>query len=218
VQILIPTKTGPRSWILTDEAGYKTASLSATTVSVLVVRSVSMYLSHNSPGKNLKKRLEDFERRAGSSSVPASQRPVHLSTSDSVATIHASSTTGLTPSPISSSVHQYCAPAELAQQDVIPSLPFKVAACSQNDTPARSQDHHYPSHIPHLMETHRTHIMLHIRNRPSTLTYCLPWILQHIRSTNDGRTRRTPMALQESVSLRERNQLVQHGLRFASQL
>jgi hypothetical protein len=120
--MLTITKTGPRHQVLPNEEGYKTVSLSATTVSVLLVRSVSMYPSHNSIGKKLKKRLEDLERRVGSSSASTSQQSAHLLTSDSVATIHKSSTSGLEPSSTSIPVNQYRGSRRSAQQDMIPFL------------------------------------------------------------------------------------------------
>jgi hypothetical protein len=91
-----------------------------------------MYASHNSIGKKLKKRIEDLERRVGSSSASTSQQSIHLSTSDSVATIHKSSTSGLEPSSTNSPVNQYRASRRSAQQDMIPFL---------EDSSTRSERH-----------------------------------------------------------------------------
>ena len=66
---------------LPSAAGYRTVSLSVTTVSP---RDASYYrIARNSllipsPGKKLKKRLEDLERRAASSSASPEQKPAEL--------------------------------------------------------------------------------------------------------------------------------------------
>jgi hypothetical protein len=75
-----PTRTGLRSRISLSAGEYRTVSLSATTV-----RSRDCSYSHRSEahtdfvsGKKLKKRLEDLERRAASSSASPEQRPAEL--------------------------------------------------------------------------------------------------------------------------------------------
>lgn len=116
----IPTKTGPRFQILPNAEGYKTGSLNATTVSVDIdrVRFQNDIHPNNLLGKKLKKRLEDLERRAGSSSASPEQRPVELSRSDSVTSISASVSR---PRSTSSQLRRDQTPEVLAQQYVLPS-------------------------------------------------------------------------------------------------
>ncbi|KAM0702482.1 hypothetical protein Q7P35_009910 [Cladosporium inversicolor] len=71
--------------------------------------------------KKLKKRLEDLERRAGSSSESPEQRPVELSRSDSVSSMHASSTNGSRPRSTSSQLRRDHTPDVMAQTYVLPS-------------------------------------------------------------------------------------------------
>jgi hypothetical protein len=72
-----PTRTGPRSQTSLSVDAFRTALLSATTVSIL-----ASYLPDPSTdslvGKKLKKRLEDLERRAASSSASPEQKPAEL--------------------------------------------------------------------------------------------------------------------------------------------
>jgi hypothetical protein len=76
--------------------------------------------THSLAGKKLKKRLEDLERRAGSSSASPEQRPVELSRSDSVASMHASSTTASRPRSTSSQLRRDHTPDVMAQTYVLP--------------------------------------------------------------------------------------------------
>lgn len=71
--VRIQTRIGPRLRILLSEGGFKTASLRETTVCMIrsVVYAVHMSLT-TTKGKKLKKRLEDLERRAASSSASPS--------------------------------------------------------------------------------------------------------------------------------------------------
>jgi hypothetical protein len=72
-------------------------------------------------GKKLKKRLEDLERRAGSSSASPEQRPVELSRSDSVSSMHASSSNGSRQRSTSSQLRRDHTPDVMAQTYVLPS-------------------------------------------------------------------------------------------------
>jgi hypothetical protein len=75
----IRTRTGPRFPTLPNDEEYKTVSLSATIVRTAITscRRAGLTLS---TGKKLKKRLEDLERRAGSSSASPEQRHEELAT------------------------------------------------------------------------------------------------------------------------------------------
>lgn len=69
--VRIQTRIGPRSRILLSEGEFRTASLRETTV--CMIQSVSApHITNNHQGKKLKKRLEDLERRAASSSASPS--------------------------------------------------------------------------------------------------------------------------------------------------
>lgn len=71
VPVRIQTRIGPRSQILPSEGEFRTASLRETTV--CMIQSVSTpQITNNHQGKKLKKRLEDLERRAASSSASPS--------------------------------------------------------------------------------------------------------------------------------------------------
>jgi hypothetical protein len=159
-------KTGPRYQISPNAEGYKTALLNATTVSTHLALSDTTQSSHSSLGKKLKKRLEDLERRAGSSSASPEQRPVELSRSDSVASMHASSSNGSRPRSTSSQLRRDHTPDVMAQTYVLPSSedrgmfsqqytrqlstsppPFSYASMSGNEANANyatySQPHAY---------------------------------------------------------------------------
>jgi hypothetical protein len=111
-------KIGPRSQILPNAEGYKTGSLNATTVSIIERVRFKPRHTNNLLGKKLKKRLEDLERRAGSSSASPEQRPVELSRSDSVTSISASASRQRS---TSSQHRRDHTPEVLAQQYVLPS-------------------------------------------------------------------------------------------------
>lgn len=71
VPVQIQTRIGPRLQILLNEGEFRTASLRETTV--CEIQSVSTpHITNNPQGKKLKKRLEDLERRAASSSASPS--------------------------------------------------------------------------------------------------------------------------------------------------
>lgn len=69
-------RTGPRFRISRNGDGYRTESHSATIVRVN--DHLYLLLSNRITGKKLKKRLEDLERRAGSSSASPEQQPAEL--------------------------------------------------------------------------------------------------------------------------------------------
>lgn len=71
-------KIGPRSPTLRNEEEFKIASLNGITVSIDLYFDRAITVSNSFVGKKLKKRLEDLERRAGSSSASPEQRHEEL--------------------------------------------------------------------------------------------------------------------------------------------
>lgn len=71
--------------------------------------------------KKLKKRLEDLERRAGSSSASPEQQPVELARSDSAMSTRVGSSNASRPRSTSSQLRRDQTPEVLAQQYVLPS-------------------------------------------------------------------------------------------------
>ena len=80
VQAPTPTRIGPRyrTW-LSDDA-YRTASLSAITVCIANISADPDLNTDSLSGKKIKRRLEDLERRAGSSSASPEQQHAELAT------------------------------------------------------------------------------------------------------------------------------------------
>ena len=86
VPVPIPMKTGQRSRILRNAEESRIGLLNATTVSTRTPPKQARQGSVNTDrysGKKLKKRLEDLERRAASSSASPEQRPAELDRSNS---------------------------------------------------------------------------------------------------------------------------------------
>ena len=70
--------TGLRFQILLNGDGFKTALPNVTIVSLVASSSSILYTHRDGSGKKLKKRLEDLERKAATSSAPTEQRPPEL--------------------------------------------------------------------------------------------------------------------------------------------
>jgi hypothetical protein len=79
VQVLIHMRTGQRYQILQSEGGSRIGLLSAITVSRLSFLADEYVLIHVFTGKKLKKRLEDLERKAASTSPSPEQQCIQLS-------------------------------------------------------------------------------------------------------------------------------------------
>lgn len=88
------TRTGPRSRISQSEEESKIELLNAITVCAAVARPSLRLFANGGSGKKLKKRLEDLEKRAGSSSASPEQKHEELPDFETTSSNRASHSTG----------------------------------------------------------------------------------------------------------------------------
>jgi hypothetical protein len=115
------TRTGPRSPTLLNAGGYRIGLLNATIVSPRPQADIALRCLTVAPGKKLKKRLEDLERRAGSSSASPEQKHEELAQPEPVSSNHSAHASISRPRSTSNQAHRARTPDVVNQHYVLPS-------------------------------------------------------------------------------------------------